>query len=127
MASCGSVTVLTVIRSFLRHHSLSVLVALPLLAAACGGGGQTSLAKLAANQDAYIGKQVSTSGLVEQQTNTGGARYYVLTDQAQNLVILQPNRAARPYAGRSVTVRGRFAFNPRAGRLIQIEQIAPQR
>ena len=104
-----------------------MLVVVPLLAAACGGGGQTSLAKLAANQDAYIGRQVSTSGVVEQQTTTNGSRYYVLTDEAQDLVILQPNRAARPYTGRSVTVRGRFRFNPRVGRLIQIEQISPHR
>lgn len=35
--------------------------------------------------EAYVGRRVSTSGVVEQQTNVDGSRYYALTDRAQNL------------------------------------------
>jgi len=110
-----------------RRASRSSLLLIPLLAAACGGSGQTSLAALAANQDAYLGRQITTSGVVEQQRNPDGSRYYVLTDQQQDLVILQPNRIARRYLGRTVRVRGRFGFNARTGRLIRVEQISPRR
>lgn len=90
----------------------------------CGGGsGQVPLARLAGNQDAYVGKEVTTSGRVEEQTNVDGSHYYVLTDRAQNLVILVPARRARHYAGRYVSVSGRFGFNPRVGRLISIAAI----
>ncbi len=90
----------------------------------CGGGGSVSLAKLAANQDAYLGKRVTTTGTVEVQTNTNHSRYYVLADRAQDLVILTPARIAHRYVGTHVTVTGRFAFDARAGRLIRIERIA---
>jgi len=90
----------------------------------CGGGsGQVPLARLAGNQEAYVGEEVTTSGRVEQQTNVDGSHYYVLTDPAQNLVILVPAGRARPYVGGDVSVRGRFGFNPRVGRLIRISSV----
>ncbi len=64
---------------------------------------------------------------MQQQRNPIGSRYYVLSDREQDLVVLQPNRLARRYLGRSVSVRGRFGFNPRVGRLLRIEQISPRR
>lgn len=91
--------------------------------AGCGGGGQTSLANLANNQDAYLGKQVSTSGTVEGQSNGNGSRYYVLTDSEQDLVVLVPSRTARRFVGDAVVVSGRFGFDPHAGRLVRIERI----
>src|SRR5712691_7556390 len=78
-----------------------------------GGGGSVALAKLAANQDAYVGKRVTTAGTVEVQTNTNHSRYYVLADRAQDLVILTPARIAHRYVGTHVTVTGRFAFDAR--------------
>lgn len=93
---------------------------------ACGGSGPVSLARLAGNQDAYVGKEVTTSGRVEEQTNVDGSHYYVLADRAQDLVILVPAGRARRFAGRNVSVSGRFGFNPRAGRLIRIARISPQ-
>jgi hypothetical protein len=95
-----------------------------LVLAGCGGGGQTSLAKLANNQDAYLGRQVSTSGSVEAEKNANGSRYYVLADPAQDLVVLVPNRAARRFVGDQVVVTGRFGFEPHAGRVVRIEQIS---
>ena len=91
----------------------------------CGGNsGQVPLARLAENQDAYVGKHVITSGRVEEQTNADGSHYYVLTDRAQNLVILVPAGRARPYAERRVSVSGRFGFDPKAGRFIRIASIS---
>lgn len=95
--------------------------------AGCGGGGQVPLARLAGNQDAYVGKRVTTSGRVEKQTNVDGTPYYVLTDTERNLVILLPASRARPYVGRKVSVRGRFGFNPHVGRLIRIAVISTRR
>src|SRR5712691_61657 len=97
----------------------------PLLAlAGCGGGGQTSLAKLADNQDAYLGKRVSTTGTVEVARNANGSRYYVLTGSAQDLVALLPDRTARRFVGELVVVSGRFGFDPHAGRVVRIERIS---
>jgi len=42
---------------------------------------------------------------------------------AQNLVILVPARRARRFAGRDVSVSGRFGFNPHVGRLIRIASV----
>ena len=92
-----------------------------LTLAGCGGHGALSLAQLASNQDAYVGKEVSTAGLVEEQTNADGSRYYVLADPQQDLVALRPARRVHRYR---VKVRGRFGVDPRAGRVIRVEQIA---
>ena len=90
----------------------------------CAGSGQVSLARLVSDQDSYLGRQVSTSGRVERQAETNGTPYYVLADPAQDLVLLAPSRKAKPYLGRIVSVRGRFGFDPHAGRVIQIVSIA---
>ena len=97
--------------------------ALAALVSGCGGSGQPSLAKLASDQTAYIGKEVSTSGVVERQRSGNGAAYYVLADPAQDLVLLEPPATARRYQGEQVIVSGRFAFDPRQGRLIHIVSI----
>ena len=102
--------------------------AAPLFAVAalggCGGHGALSLAQLASNQDAYVGKQISTAGVVEEQTNADGSHYYVLADPQQDLVALRPASRVRGYRDLHVHVRGRFSVDPRAGRLIRVEQIA---
>ena len=85
------------------------------------------LSRLASNQDAYIGKEVRTSGHVEEQTNVDGSHYYVLADPAQDLVILVPARRARRYTGRTVSVSGRFGVDPRVGRLIRIASVSVTR
>jgi hypothetical protein len=55
------------------------------------------LSRLAANQDAYLGKEV---------------------------LFPVPALRARPYAGRAVSVRGRFGFNTHVGHLIRIATIS---
>jgi len=90
----------------------------------CGGGsGQVQLAHLVSDQDAYVGRNITTSGRVEEQTNINGSHYYVLADSAQNLVILVPAQRARRFADRHVSVSGHFGFNPHVGRLIDIASI----
>jgi hypothetical protein len=103
----------------------SAPIALTLLAG-CGGSGAISLAKLATNQDAYFGKQVATSGLVEEQ-GSGNSHYFVLADRQQDLVALEPERLVRRYRGEQVSVRGLFRFEPQVGRLIQVKQISALR
>jgi hypothetical protein len=95
-----------------------------LVSAGCGGSGQTSLAKLANNHDAYLGKQVSTSGRLEAAHKPSGSRYYVLSDPARDLVALLPSSEARRFAGEVVVVTGRFGFDPRNGRVVHIERIS---
>lgn len=96
---------------------------LAALVAGCGGSSQLSLATLASNQTAYVGKKVSTAGVVELQRSSNGMADYVLADAAQDLVLLEPPSRARLYQGKRVTVRGRFAFDPHQGRLIRIVSI----
>ena len=97
----------------------------PLLVGLAGcGGGQMPLAKLAGNQAAYVGEEVTTRGVVEEQKNPKGAPYYVLADGSQNLVLLEPATRVRRYRGDRVTVRGRLQFDPRQGRLIRVAGIS---
>jgi len=106
--------------------TVAIAAALTLTVAGCGGSGQPTLAKLAANQDAYAGKQVTVSGRVEEQANADGSHYYLLSDPAQDLVELLPAGRARPDRGRDVTVSGRFAVDSHVGRLIRIATIKPR-
>ena len=76
------------IKSSLRRAAPFLAVA--ALAAGCGGHGALSLAQLTSNQDAYVGKEVSTAGVVQEQTNADGSHYYVLADPQQDLVALRP-------------------------------------
>ena len=104
-------------------HWLPLAGATTLLAAGCGGGGSVSLAKLAANQDAYVGKKVTTSGTVDAQADMQRSRYYVLVDRADDPVLLRPRRLALRYAGMQVAVTGTFGVDARAGRFIRIDRI----
>ena len=103
--------------------SAALAAATTALVAGCGGSSQPTLAKLANNQDAYAGKEVTVSGRVEEQANANGSHYYVLSDPAQDLVELVPAARARPDRGRNVTVSGRFAVDPHVGRLIHVATI----
>lgn len=111
------------VNSPLRISAALAAAATLLIVAGCGGSGQPTLAKLAANQDAYAGKEVTVSGRVEKQANANGSHYYVLSDPAQDLVELLPAARARPDRGRDVTVSGRFAIDPHLGRVIRIVTI----
>jgi hypothetical protein len=109
------------LKSPLRRAAPFVAVA---ALAGCGGHGALSLARLANDQDAYVGEEVSTAGVVEEQTNADGSHYYVLADRQQDLVGLRPASRVARYRGQRVRVHGRFSVEPRVGRLIRVEQIA---
>ena len=111
------------VNSPLRASAAFAAATTVLIVAGCGGSGQPTLAKLANNQDAYAGKEVTVSGRVEEQANANGSHYYVLSDPAQDLVELVPAARARPDRGREVTVSGRFAVDPHVGRLIEVVTI----
>lgn len=111
------------IKSPLRAHRLLGLASVAVLLTGCGGPGSVSLAKLAANQDAYIGKKVTTSGVVRSQRGGGQSRYYVLADRADDLVLLVPRQLAHRYTGDHVIVSGQFGVDARAGRFIRIGRI----
>jgi len=108
-----------------RRWPLTLCLAPVILVLAGCGSGETPLAKLASNQAAYVGKEMTTSGIVEKQTTAKGVPYYVLADGDQNLVLLEPATRVRRYRGESVTVRGRFELDPHQGRLIRVVAINP--
>src|SRR5712691_5706258 len=95
-----------------RLRSAAAAVGAFAFLAGCGGSGSVTLAKLVANQDAYVGKEVTVRGRVDVQRNVDGTHYYVLSDPAQDLVALVPARLVRFDQGRDVTVSGRFALDP---------------
>jgi len=105
-----------------RPPALSLVLLLVVLAGC--GGSQTPLANLAGNQTGYFGKEVTTSGVVEEQKNANGTRYFVLADAEQNLVLLEPAAQVRHFRGDRVTVHGRFEFDPHQGRLIRVAAIS---
>lgn len=111
------------VNSPLRASAALAAATTVLVVAGCGGSSQPTLAKLANNQDAYAGKEVTVSGRVEEQANANGSHFYVLSDPAQDLVELVPAARARPDRGRDVTVSGRFAIDAHVGRLIRIVTI----
>ncbi len=85
-----------------------------------------SLAQLVANQDAYVGRLVDTTGMVRSFIDATG-RYYVIEDSHQNRVELLPASRADPYEGGRIEVTGKFGFDERTGRFIVIEGILPLR
>ncbi len=99
-----------------------------LLVAGCtvGGPATVPLAELANHQDQYIGQQVTVGGTVAAFGDPS-LRYYVLEDDAGlNMVELRPAPTAARHAGARVTVVGRFGFDPRTGRYIDIASVNSQ-
>jgi hypothetical protein len=106
----------------LLKRSICILVA---VLAACGSGpSEIPLDVLAAEQDAYDGRVVSTQGtMIPIEDSPGADEYYVLEDNAGNRVRALPDGVARPHAHESVVVTGTFRFNPTAGRELHIDTV----
>lgn len=81
-----------------------------------------SLATLATQEDAYKGKLVRTRGVVR---TFEPPRHYWIEDDHPNRVALEPEELVAPLVGQEVGVVGRFDFNDRKGRVIEIKEIAP--
>lgn len=54
-----------------------------------------------------------------------GPRHYWVEDDRLNRVALEPDELVAPLVGQEVRVVGRFDFDDRKGRIIEIEEIAP--
>jgi hypothetical protein len=109
--------------------SSRITVALALLLAACGGGGDARPARLTPAeltfaQEDYAGKLVETGGIVRRFGAREGATrvHMVVEDAAENRVELEGGGAER-FEGRSVVVVGRFRFEEGTGRRIEVEAI----
>jgi len=110
-----------------RTAYIALAIAL-LTLVGCGiaGPANVSIAELANHQDVYIGQQVTAAGRVVAFSDPSG-RYFVLEDDAWvNMVELRPARTAAPHAGVRVSVTGRFGFDPRSGRYIDIANVTAQ-
>ncbi len=88
--------------------------------AGCSAPQHVTLADLVAQQEAYAGQQVETSGEVRAFHDPGGT-YYVLEDANANRVQVRPADDVARYVGRQLTVVGRFDVLPDAGRVMVIE------
>lgn len=115
-----------------RRGPLLALVAIVLAALAAfaalkltsgAGDAGVTLANLAREQQAYLGDEVTTSGIVRRFTDPNGSSYYMLTDARADRVILRPAATARRYRSQHVTATGRFGFDPGAGRVLRVRRI----
>lgn len=109
----------------LRAAVLALGLAAVFLAPACGTKHPVavSLATLAAHQESYQGREVETRGTVRRFTDPMGS-YFVIEDIGQNRVEILPAFRVSSFLGRLVEVRGRFRFNQRIGRFIQVEHLS---
>ncbi len=113
-------------------RSVQSLVAAITVAAiaACGSTSPTdvTLAALAAEQERYDGRTVTTEGTVTAIRDAPADEpYYVLQDQSRNRVRLVPADVAQPHDGDLVQVTGTFRFIADRGRELQIEEITGSR
>ena len=81
-----------------------------------------SLATLATYQEAYQGKQVRTEGVVRMFEPP---RHCGIEDDQSTRVALEPVARVAPLLGWEVRVVGRFRFDDRMGRVIEVKEIAP--
>ncbi len=102
-------------------------VAMLVLMTGCGGEpADVPLAHLAADQEAYDGRSVSTRGtVVAIEDAPGSQEYFVLEDNAGNRVRLLPDATASRHVGESVVVTGDFGFEPNGGRQLHADAIEP--
>lgn len=98
-----------------------IAVAAPLLAA-CGPASHT-LADLAAHQESYDGKVISTTGTVRAFHDATGT-YYVIEDAAANRVLVKPASLFADRVGQTITVTGRFNLTTTEGRVLTVTAVA---
>ncbi len=99
-----------------------------ILAVGCAGGStqtEVSLARLATDEQAYLGETVQAVGTVRVFGEDASARHYVIEDDQQHRVALVPGQEAVSFVGQRVKVVGRFDFSDTSGRLIRVDSIEP--
>jgi hypothetical protein len=105
--------------------AVAVVLASAVLAAACAGRqpASVSLASLAAHQQSYRGKQVTTQGVVRRFADATGT-YFVVEDAEHDRVEVLPASRMAAYQGRRVEVTGRFGVDQTTGRFMQVERVS---
>ena len=102
---------------------LTVMVLGVLAACAQTAPVAVDLAVLADQQEAWHGRLVEVSGVVETYPDP---RHYWVEDEAVNRVELWPPEGWSDLVGQTVTVRGRFTFVEGEGRRIHVEEVRTQ-
>lgn len=114
-----------------RRSPLSgaIAAATLILAVACAAARSTptevSLARLATDEQAYLGETVQALGTVRLFGEGASARHYVMEDDQQHRVALVPVQEVASFVAQRVKVVGRFDFSDTGGRLIRVESIEP--
>lgn len=102
-----------------------LLLVLALLTACVNGQDRpiaVSLDELARKEASYDGKLVRTQGVVRSFERP---RHYWIEDAGLQRVGLVPGDVVAPLVDREVHVVGRFRFDERTGRVIEVERIEP--
>lgn len=102
-----------------------LLLVLALLTACVNGQDRpiaVSLDELARQEASYDGKLVRTQGVVRSFERP---RHYWIEDAGLQRVGLVPGDVVAPLVDREVHVVGRFRFDERTGRVIEVERIEP--
>lgn len=86
---------------------------------------EVSLANLVAEEEAYVGRDVRTRGVIRAFGEDPGTRHYVVEDERANRVQILPGTAAARFEGRRVVVEGQFGFDQSSGRFIRARRIEP--
>lgn len=100
----------------------NLLLVLAVLTACADGPSTVSVAELVTQEASYEGELVQTQGVVR---TFGNPRHYWIEDARLNRVGLVPEEVVAPQIGREVRVVGRFHFDERTGRVIEVESIEP--
>lgn len=106
-------------------QAVATVVTVSLLAPACGPSQPeaVSLAKLVADQESYVGRDVRTEGVVRRFTDPSGP-YFVLEDAEHNRVELLPASRVAAYQGRRIEVDGVFGIEQTRGRFIEVGNVS---
>ena len=109
---------------------LLVLLALAAVAG-CGPGApeELTLAELAFTAEDHDGSVVETVGVVREFTveeHDALEDHFVIEDDAHNRVELVPHEAVEGFVDEQVRVVGRFTYDETSGRLLEVEDIAPE-
>lgn len=109
----------------IRARRIACVAALvgPLTTGCAGGPTEVSLTRLAQEQDAFSGDEITTSGTVRKFEDARGS-YFVLEDESRNRVALSPTSMVAGLVGEEILVTGNFEVRPGFGRVIEIERIS---
>lgn len=112
-------------RSRARWALAALLASLALVGAGCGSPVDTSPVELAAEAEAFDGRDVTVQGsVVAFDADDGASRpHVVLEDEDANRIELLPTDEMLPYAGSAVEVTGTFEFATDQGRRILVEDV----